>query len=184
MTTTLLQARTDLFARTGIAPDGGYADRWVILKLGPIPLAIPNTDTRKDAVRFHDLHHAVTGYETDWPGEFEISAWEIASGCADKSFAWMINLQGLAGGTVSWPRRTFRAFVRGLRTENLYREQFDDALLASPLEDVRQRLGLEEDGANASASEVLRFVMWAAIGWMSILVPLALLGWLVMLALG
>lgn len=181
--TTLEQARTELFARTGIAPDGGYEDRWVHLKMGPIPLAIPNTDTRKDAVRYHDLHHALTGYDTDWAGEFEISAWEIATGCADKSFAWMINLQGLAGGTVSWPRRTFRAFVRGLRSQNLYRERYDQALLAASLEDTRQRLGLDEDGRDATAAEVLRFVLWAAIGWASILLPLALLGlgigWLV-----
>lgn len=182
--TTLLDARTSLFARSGIAPDGGYGDRWVHLKLGPIPLAIPNTETRKDAVRFHDLHHPLTGYDTDWAGEFEISAWEIATGCADKSFAWMINLQGLAGGTVSWPRRTFRAFVRGLRSRNLYRERFDDALLASSLEVTRQRLGLHNDGLDATAAETARFVLWAAIAWLSLLLPLALIVAAVMLVLG
>lgn len=180
--TTLLDARTALFARTGIAPDGGYDQRWVRLELGPIPLFIPNTRARKDAVRFHDLHHALTGYETNWVGEFEISAWEIATGCADKSFAWMINLQGMAGGTVTWPRRTFRAFVRGLRSRNLYRERFDDALLSASLEDTRERLGLHRDGDGATAAETARFVLWAAIAWASVLAPLlvaaAIVAWL------
>lgn len=181
--TTLLDARTALFARTGIAPDGGYAERWVHLKLGPIPLAIPNTKSRKDAVRFHDLHHALTGYDTDWAGEFEISAWEIATGCADKSFAWIINLQGLAGGTVSWPRRTFRAFIRGLRSRNLYEERFDEALLSAPLDATRERLDLHRDGRDATSSETARFVLWAAIAWASVLAPLAALAGAVMLML-
>lgn len=172
--TTLLDARTAHFARAGIAPDGGYSQQWVRLDLGPIPLAIPNTESRKDAVRFHDLHHVLTGYDTNWVGEFEISAWEVASGCADKSFAWMINLQGMAAGTVVWPRRTFRAFVRGLRSRNLYREPWSDALLAELLEATRARLGLHHDGCHATLGETARFVWWAALAWLSVLVPLAL----------
>ncbi|MBL4683285.1 MAG: hypothetical protein JKY37_01750 [Nannocystaceae bacterium] len=173
--TTLLDARTALFARSGIAPDGGYKDRWVHLKVGPIPLVILNTETRRDAVRFHDLHHVLTGYKTDWPGEFEISAWEIATGCADKSFAWIINLQGLAAGTLSWPRRTFVAFVRGLRSRNLYRASFDDTLLATDLESKRVELGLLHDGHNATALETRQFLVWAAIAWLGVLGPFAAL---------
>ena len=41
---------------------------------------IPNPDSRKIAVRFHDLHHLVTGYGTDPVGEAEISAWELRKG--------------------------------------------------------------------------------------------------------
>ena len=180
--TTLLDARTDLFARSGIAPDGGYSARWVKLKLGPIPLAIPNTKARRVAVRFHDLHHVLTGYATDWKGEFEISAWEIASGCADKSFAWMINLQGFAAGTVAFPRSTFRAFIRGLRSENLYREQFSDELLGKDVEAVRERLHLSATGDGATASETLRYIAWATVAWAWSVGPLvaivALLWWL------
>jgi len=182
--TTLRQARTEMFARSGIAPDGGYGDRWVRLDLGPVPLAIPNTQGRVDAVRFHDLHHVLTGYATDWSGEFEISAWEIASGCADKSFAWMINLQGMAAGSITWPRRTFRAFVRGLRSRNLYRERFDDALLAEGLHQVRQRLGLGDQGLHATSGERLRFALWLGIAWLTVLVPLGLLGALLWAWLG
>ena len=51
-------------------------------------MPFPNTPSRKRAVRYHDLHHALTGYATDLTGEFEISAWEIGSGCADHVAAW------------------------------------------------------------------------------------------------
>ena len=34
-------------------PDGGYSDKWVRLKLGPISLYIPNTAARVRAVRIH-----------------------------------------------------------------------------------------------------------------------------------
>lgn len=170
--TTLLDARTELFARSGIAPDGGYGAKWVKLPLGPISLAIPNTKARKVAVPFHDLHHVLTGYATDWKGEFEISGWEIASGCADKSFAWMINLQGFAAGTIVFPRSTFRAFVRGLRSENLYRAQLDDALLGEEVEAVRDRLHLSASGDAATTSETLRYLLWASIAWVWTFAPL------------
>jgi ubiquinone biosynthesis protein Coq4 len=39
-------------------------------------------------VRLHDLHHLVTGYPTDWKGELEISAWEIAGSCRGYVAAW------------------------------------------------------------------------------------------------
>jgi len=181
--TTLLDARTELFARSGIDPDGGYAKKWVKLPLGPIAFAIPNTKARKVAVPFHDLHHVLTGYATDWKGEFEISAWEIASGCADKSFAWMINLQGFAAGTVVFPGSTFRAFIRGLRTENLYRRDFvDDALLGEQVDTLRESLRLSATGDDATASETMRYVVWAAVAWVTTLGPLmaiaAALWWL------
>lgn len=41
---------------------------------------IPNPDSHKVAIRFHDLHHVVTGFGTDLRGEAEISAWEIRRG--------------------------------------------------------------------------------------------------------
>jgi hypothetical protein len=80
---TLAHARDDYFRVNGFGANGGYDDAWVDFKLGPIPMPFPNTPSRKRAVRFHDLHHALTGYATDVRGEFEISAWEIGSGCAE-----------------------------------------------------------------------------------------------------
>ena len=67
---TLRRARDEYFRVNNFGPNGGYDDAWVDFKLGPIPMPVPNTPSRKRAVRYHDLHHALTGYATDIRGEF------------------------------------------------------------------------------------------------------------------
>src|SRR5262249_39395650 len=108
---TMLDARQRYFDANGF--DGSYSERWVKLQAGPLALYFPNAEGRRRAVRFHDLHHIATGYQTTWTGEGEIAAWEIASGCGRFVWAWMLNLGGLAIGLLIAPRAIFRAFVRG-----------------------------------------------------------------------
>ncbi|MCU1279594.1 MAG: hypothetical protein JWM53_3140 [bacterium] len=154
---TLAHARDDYFRANQFGDDGGYGAAWVDFKLGPIPMPFPNTPSRKRAVRFHDLHHALTGYATDVRGEFEISAWEIGSGCADHVAAWQLNLSGMVGGLFVIPRRTWRAFLRGRQSRNLYRASYDAALLARRVADVRRELGLEAPLLPARPGDVGRF---------------------------
>ncbi len=139
---TLGEARTRYFADNGFAADGGYSEEWVRLQMGPIALRIPNTPSRVRSVRYHDVHHVVTGYGTHWTGEGEIAAWEIASGCADHQAAWILDLWAMAIGLCIAPKAVARAFVRGRRTSNLYREPWDDAWLETRVVDLRSRLGL------------------------------------------
>jgi hypothetical protein len=141
-TSTLREARARYFRENGFGEDGGYAKRWVAVRLGPLPFAFPNTQARVRAVRYHDLHHVVTGYATDVVGEAEIAAWEIASGCEGFAAAWALNLYALGLGLATDPGATWRAFLRGRRTRNLYGARYDDALLAERVADVRARLGL------------------------------------------
>ena len=75
----LRDARRLYFDANHFGADGGYGDKWVDFKLGKVPFPIPNSPGRVRAVRFHDLHHVLTGYDTSTIGEFEISAWEIAA---------------------------------------------------------------------------------------------------------
>ena len=77
---TLRDARQRYFERGGFG-NGGYWDRWVRLKAGPLVIRFPNTQARLRAVKLHDLHHVLTEYDTSWSGEAEIGAWEIATGC-------------------------------------------------------------------------------------------------------
>jgi hypothetical protein len=161
---TLRQARARYFQENHFGEDGGYSARWVKLKLGPIPYAIPNTAGRVRAVRYHDLHHIMTGYRTDWIGEFEISAWEVGSGCRDLAAAWFLNLGGMLSGMFLSPRRVFRAFVRGRNTHNLYGRTFEDALLDARVGDMRADLGLSRDVPAGTAADLVRFVAFLVAG--------------------
>jgi hypothetical protein len=176
----LAQALRGYFDENGFGEDGGYSSAWVDFHLGPIPMPFPNTAARKRAVPFHDLHHIVTGYRTNVAGEFEISAWEIGSGCRDFVAAWQLNLGGLAGGVMRWPVRTFRAFVRGRHSKNLYGRSYDAALLASSIADARRELGLDREPPPGTKTDVLLFVLaylaGAMVGLvtMAVVVPLAI----------
>jgi hypothetical protein len=186
---TLAEARRIYFDANGIGPNGGYDDAWVDFKLGPIPFPFPNTAGRVRAVKFHDLHHLVTGYETNLVGELEIGAWEVGSGCADMLAAWQLNLQSLGTGAIFAPRRTWRAFMAGRRSRNFYTATFDDTLLATTIGDARRSLDLDpEIGAatdarateGATTKDALLFGVAAVtgvvmgLGFLAVCAPLAL----------
>jgi hypothetical protein len=164
-TTPLATRLTQYFEENGFGPDGGYEATWVDFSLGPIPFPFPNTPARKRAVRYHDLHHLVTGYRTDLPGEFEISAWEIGAGCKGFLAAWQLNLGGMAGGLFLCPRRSFRAFVRGRHSDTLYGRAYDDALLGLTVGEARRLTRLDTaDAARPSALDVALFVVASLFG--------------------
>jgi hypothetical protein len=159
---TLRAARVLYFADNGFPADGGYSAAWVDFKLGPLPMPFPNTASRVRAVRYHDLHHLLTGYRTDIFGEFEISAWELGAGCKDFWAAWQLNLGGLSGGMLTIPRRTFRAFVRGLRSSSVYGGDLE-ALLDRSVGDVRAECRLDQPPGAPRVADYLRFgAAWAA----------------------
>lgn len=157
---TLRDARARYFEANGFGADGGYGKKWEVIKLGPVPIPIRNVPARVAAIRFHDLHHIVTGYDTSLVGEAEIGAWEIASGCADKWFAWGINLQALLLGLFVGPRALYAAFVRGRYSNSLYAERYDDALLEQTVGEAKRRLKLDRPAPTASGSDT-----WAFAGW-------------------
>jgi hypothetical protein len=150
------EARRRYFERNDFCADGGYQAKWVHFKLGPLPLTIPNTASRVRAVAFHDLHHVVTGYSTDYVGEFEISAWEIGAGCRNYWAAWFINLGGVTGGAVCAPRRTWRAFVRGRRSASLYGADLE-SLLDQTVAEARDKTLRTTDDAPARILDVALF---------------------------
>ncbi len=163
----LRDARSRYFRDNAFGDDGGYAKKWVKLKLGPLPFAFPNSAARVRAVKYHDLHHVVTGYATSAVGEAEIGAWELASGCAGFVAAWILNFYALALGLLSGhPRAVWRAFLRGRQTRNLYRTHYDDQLLDTRLGAMRAQLGLDAVSAPlrpATLSDRLAFTACCAL---------------------
>lgn len=159
---TLLEARSRYFEINNFK-DGGYGDRWVKMKAGPIPIAFPNTKARVRAVKFHDLHHVLTEYPTTWTGEAQIGAWEIATGCADHYPAWLLNLYAFAIGLIISPATTYNAFIRGRHSKNLYRKVFDDELLSRQVGTMRNDLNLGEHIVHATRRDKLDFVAWSSV---------------------
>jgi hypothetical protein len=158
---TLKAGRQLYFERSGIEP--GYDARWVTLRAGRVPvLVFPNTAGRVRAVRLHDLHHVVTGYETTWTGEAEIAAWEIATGCRKFFAAWVLNLGAFFVGLLIAPRKVFRAFVRGRHSENLYHTagEWNERLLEDTVGELRAKLDLDRDPPRATASDAAAFALW------------------------
>ena len=160
---TMRAARDAYFVENHFGADGGYNDPWVDLSLGPIPVGFPNVEGRKQAVKVHDLHHILTGYNTDWGGEFEISAWEIGAGCKRMLAAWVINLMGYAAGALFFPRRTFAAFVRGRRSRSLYGEAIDE-LLDLTVAEARQKMAVPTTPVRGGASDLLLHLAAATAG--------------------
>lgn len=177
---TMLAARTRYFENNGFGADGGYGAAWVDFKLGPIPFPFPNTPQRIDAVKFHDLHHVLTGYDTDFSGELEISAWEMAAGCKRYAAAWVLNLGGLFTGLFVCPRRVFAAFVRGRHSDTLYGQTFEP-LLDRTVGDLRGA-HVAAEAPRATVTDVLWFALAALAGMgvgltlLSLLVPLGPVG--------
>ena len=127
---TLRDARALLFERSGFGVDGGYEERWIKVKFWRVPIWLPNTPGRRQAVRLHDLHHILTEYPTSWRGEAEISAWEIGAGGLHRYYSgWILDLMNLAQGLIINPRGTYRAFMRGRLSANLYGEEFTTDVL-------------------------------------------------------
>jgi len=166
---TLRDARTQYFAVNNFGW-GGYDDKWVKVEYGLLRFYFPNTKGRMKVVKYHDLHHILTEYGTSLPGETEIGAWEVATGCTRSLAAWLLNLSGFAWGLVINPKDVYRAFLRGRQSTNLYHLPFNDELLSSKVGDLRQHLNLDEPLRPASLDDNTAFILWSLISVVTLLV--------------
>ena len=157
---TLRQARQAFFHASGFPADGGYDDEVAEADFGLVRYRVKNGPLRREALKLHDLHHLATGYGTDWRGEAEISAWELASGFGRQPYAWIVMLWGLFTGLVMHPEATFRAFVRGRGSRNLYGRRFDASWLDRSVAELRAhlRVGPERE---ARLDDLVAFAAWS-----------------------
>jgi len=153
-TWTLADARADYYERNHFGADGGDSLAWVPVQIVGLTFKIPNTAGRKRAVRIHDLHHVLTGYQTDLRGEAEIGAWELASGCLRWPAAQILNTGAMMMGMLIAPRRTVRAWARGRATKNLYALDAVDHLLPRTVAEMRDELALEAPRPRATLRDL------------------------------
>lgn len=180
----LQEARALFFQNANLGGDGGYGNRWVRVESKPIPFYFPNWPARVASARLHDLHHIAAEYETDWPGEAEIAAWEIASGCGGHYAAWILNFGGFGAGIVLAPGRLFRAFLRGRQARtNLYKSGIDQSRLDQiSVGELREQLGLRDPLTSARPSDFVWFILWSVpsiLSWLPVPLFAVVVLWLI-----
>jgi hypothetical protein len=97
-----------------------FESHCVRVYVGCILAPVPNINARKKYLKFHDLHHIMSGYGIDRIGESEISAWELGSRSCRKPLISVMNLFALSTGFILSPGKVITAFHRGCRSKNLY----------------------------------------------------------------
>jgi hypothetical protein len=179
---TLREALNIFFEKHNLGEEGGLNKNWAYLDFGSFRIPFPNTASRKKALIFHDIHHIATGYESDWKGEAEIAAWEISTGCGGYIAAWVLDIWGMAMGLCFFPRATYRAFIRGQRSRNLYHHTHTrEQAVSMTIEALQKELLLDTPPHSPSAKEMFAFIGWSLIslvaGFICFVLPYILLGW-------
>ncbi|MCA9540216.1 MAG: hypothetical protein KC620_15065 [Myxococcales bacterium] len=144
------------------------AIEWV--KLGPIPIPIPNPPIRVQALKLHDMHHILTGYRTDWTGEWEISGWEVGAGLHRNPVAWTFCVMGFTAGLIASPRRTLRAFARGRRCRTLF-DQDPKVVFAMTAAEGHAFCGTAAPAPKVGFGDVWRALAWGALGTVTGILP-------------
>lgn len=106
------------FNRLNVAKD--FTSHCVRVYIGCILAPVPNLKARKKYLKFHDIHHIISGYGIDRIGESEVSAWELGSRSCRKPIISVMNLFALSTGFILNPARVTKAFYKGCRSKNLY----------------------------------------------------------------
>ncbi len=95
--------------------------RWVRVRIGETLVPIIPLWGLKKALVAHDAHHAIVGYSTTLRGEFELAAWEVASGgCGWNLPFWGDRLLATVIGLVVCPSTTWGALRSGWGCRNLF----------------------------------------------------------------
>lgn len=109
------------YAANHFGPVVGARPLTVPVYTGCILVPLPNIETRRRYLKYHDLHHLLTGYSVGRLGEGEVSAWELGTGSMFASpMLGTMNLIALSTGLFLEPGRMWRAFRRGCTSRNLY----------------------------------------------------------------
>lgn len=160
-----LQEALNLFHQKFYLGDGGYNDDWFTIKMGLIKIKLPNITSRKKAVRIHDIHHVINGYEATIKGEAEIGMWELVSGCGTYSVAWILNLMSISYGLLLYPKAMYQAFMLAFPIQNnYYHFGIDDSIYIQRLGDIRINI-LEQTGTSKIVLAKFLFAFLLLVYW-------------------
>jgi ubiquinone biosynthesis protein Coq4 len=167
------------YADNHLDSDGGQSKPYVRIDINPsFHFYIPNFNERRKAVIKHDMHHLLTGYETNMAGETEISMWEVASGCKKYRAALAIDVSGAMMGFLFNFPRLLKSFARGRRTGNLYHDKYTtEQALDMRVGELRKEFKLDQypKYTQPTFADVILFLVFCFFGGIYSILSLALL---------
>ncbi|HEY0662024.1 MAG TPA: hypothetical protein VGD21_11980 [Lysobacter sp.] len=159
------------YARNGFGEVVGARPLTVLVYTGCLLVPMPNIETRRRYLKYHDLHHLVTGYSVGRIGEGEVSAWELGTGSLWVSpMLALMNLIALSTGLVLEPRRMWRAFIRGTKSENLYAKATRSNVDAGRWRSIAQLRDSVLETRPAGRAPVARYVEFACYAGLAMIV--------------
>jgi len=144
---TLHEAMELFYQKNGFGPIAGDREPLTVgVYTGCLIVPMPNIGVRHKYLKYHDMHHILTGYTVGRIGEGEVSAWELGTGSMFRHpVLGIMNLIALSTGFFLKPKRMLQAYRRGLVSSNTYdaqSRQWIDANGAARLSELK-RLKLE-----------------------------------------
>jgi hypothetical protein len=158
---------SEFYKKHGFGEQVGARSFTVPVYTGCMLVPLPNIETRHVYLKYHDLHHLVTGYSVGRIGEGEVSAWELGTGSLFVNpVLGVMNFIALSTGLVLQPKRMWTAFVRGCHSNNLYRQRDRAKIDAAAWPDVvavRHAILMVKHPMIPLVFRALEFALYAAV---------------------
>ena len=142
---TLNQAIDLFYQKNGFGPIVGDREPLTVgVYTGCLIVPMPNIGVRHKYLKYHDIHHILTGYTVGRIGEGEVSAWELGTGSMfSHPILGIMNLIALSTGFFLAPRRMLQAYKLGLKSSNNY--------------DLKTRVWLDSQAGEITVQELTQF---------------------------
>ncbi|RZG65496.1 hypothetical protein EXE25_13150 [Acinetobacter bouvetii] len=132
------------YQKNGFGPIAGDREPLTVgVYTGCLIVPMPNIGVRHKYLKYHDMHHILTGYTVGRIGEGEVSAWELGTGSMFRHpILGVMNLIALSTGFFLKPKRIVHAYGRGLMSSNTYdlkTRQWIDANGDAPFSQLKQK---------------------------------------------
>ena len=122
MTHAVHQALSEFYTKHNFGEELGKRPKTVDVYTGCLLVPMPNIETRNKYLKYHDIHHIITGYSVGRIGEGKVSAWELGTGSFYVNpILGVMNLIALSTGVFLDRHAMWHAYKRGCCSSNLYK---------------------------------------------------------------
>jgi len=167
-------ALNNFYEESGFELETGKRPAFVEVFVGCLLIPLPNVETRRKYIKYHDLHHVINGFDASQAGEGEVSAWELGTGSMLHPILMFMNLIAISTALAVCPKRVFKAYLLGCKSKNLYCPKVRRRIDSGELNDTEQ---LKNEFLNCRCSDgrvVLKMIPFVIFAVLSVVIHILL----------